>query len=242
MVSLNRVFCLKFIFLFVLLSLFAYKTCSALDLVGDLRPTAWLCLKGQTQCCVNGVKSCCEDNGTVYDTTSCSCTAGKVEYKYTAKGCSYDTDKRTCCSDGSWSAWNESCPVSKTCSASTKPSTSITCLGGKKYRSVTCNTSTGEWQTGAWGSCDCSDPEYEEVAMRGGWTCCQRKDGTGLRCATDQEIGNRWESWGRDQTYFCYNMGGSSGTILGCGNVVAGAECSPQGSRCCRNFEVFYCR
>ena len=239
MVSLNSVSHLKFILTFSLLLLFSYNAYAAFERGDNLKPV-WVCIIGQTKCCVNGTRSCCPDNGTIYDTTSCSCTEGTKQYK--PKG-SCGTSIQTCCSDGTWSGWDSSCPVSKTCSSSTKPSTRTTCNGGYKYRTVTCNTSTGEWQTGAWGDCDCSDPAYEEVTLRGGGTCCQRKDGTGLRCATDQEIiGNRWESWGRDQTYFCYNMGGPNGTILGCSNVVAGAECSPQGSRCCRNFEIFYCR
>ncbi|WP_428065496.1 hypothetical protein [Candidatus Proelusimicrobium volucris] len=41
---------------------------------------------------------------------SCS-SVGKIEYKYTAKGCSYITEKRTCCANKTWSAWNGKCPI-----------------------------------------------------------------------------------------------------------------------------------
>ena len=190
MVSLNSVSHLKFILTFSLLLLFSYNAYAAIG--GNLKPT-WLCIIGQTKCCVNGTRSCCPDNGTIYDTTSCSCTEGTKQYK--PKG-SCGTSIQTCCSDGTWSGWDSSCPVSKTCSSSTKPSTRTTCNGGYKYRTVTCNTSTGEWQTGSWGDCDCSDPAYEKVTLRGGGTCCQRKDGTGLRCATDGEIPYGWVKMG----------------------------------------------
>ena len=39
---------------------------------------------------------------------SCS-TAGQVQYKYTASGCSYTTQTRTCCSDKKWSDYGKSC-------------------------------------------------------------------------------------------------------------------------------------
>lgn len=41
---------------------------------------------------------------------SCS-TVGQVKYKYTASGCSYTTQTRICCSNGSWSDWGGSCPT-----------------------------------------------------------------------------------------------------------------------------------
>ena len=40
---------------------------------------------------------------------SCS-SKGQVQYKYTASGCSYTTQSRTCCSNGSWSDWGADCP------------------------------------------------------------------------------------------------------------------------------------
>ena len=193
MVSLKKVF-KRYKYCFLLVSLFVMWGAS------QSFAARWICLIGQTKCCVNGSQSCCEDDGTVYDTTSCNggssgsgCgTAGTKEYKYTASGCSYSTSTRTCCSSGSWSGWDTACPTTKTCLQSSKPSTRTTCTGGYKTRSVTCNTSTGKWQTGAWSDCDCSDSAYESVIITGGGTCCQRKDGTGVRCRTDVTSGPSW--------------------------------------------------
>ena len=50
---------------------------------------------------------------------SCS-SKGQVQYKYTASGCSYTTQSRTCCSNGSWSAWNKPCPVAECKNGETK--------------------------------------------------------------------------------------------------------------------------
>ena len=41
---------------------------------------------------------------------SCS-TAGATQNKYMASGCSYTTQRRTCCSNKQWSAWGGSCPT-----------------------------------------------------------------------------------------------------------------------------------
>ena len=203
MVSLKKIF-KRYKYFFLLASLFVLGSATksfALDIAIDNITKEWFCIIGETQCCVNGAKSCCEDNGTLYDTWSCneSCGAsGTKEYKYTASGCSYSTSTRTCCSDGTWSPWDASCPTTKTCPTSSKPETRTTCTGGYKTRTVTCNTSTGTWTTGAWGDCDCSDSAYESVTLAGGGTCCQRKDGTGARCMTmgDLTIPYGWVEMG----------------------------------------------
>ena len=226
MVSLKKIFkryqyCLLLASILILGS--ATKSFAALELADR-----WLCLIGETKCCINGVKSCCEDNGTLYDTISCnggtSCgISGTKQYKYTADSdCGYSTSTRTCCSNGSWSGWDASCPTTKTCSSSSKPSTRATCTGGYKYRTVTCNTSTGTWTTGAWGSCDCSDSEYESIPLETGGTCCQRKDGTGPRCATGkEEVGYRWVKAGTN----CRSKGE-------CGWGSCSGSCSTPGSEC----------
>ena len=223
MVSLKKIFkryqyCLLLASILILGS--ATKSFAALELAD-----VWLCLIGEVKCCKNGVKSCCEDTGLVYDTSSCSDScglSGRKEYKYTASGCSYTTSTRTCCSSGSWSGWDADCPVTNTCSSSSKPSTSTTCIGGYKYRTVTCNTSTGTWTTGAWGACDCSDSEYESVLLLGGGTCCQRKDGTGLRCNTgDQSVTYTWQKSHTD----CRNQGD-------CGWGSCSGSCSNYGDQC----------
>jgi len=194
MVSMEVIF-KRYKYFFLLASLFVLG--SAAKSFAALTIDKWLCIIGQTQCCVNGEKTCCTDDGTVYDTSSCvegSCgTVGGTEYKYTASGCSYSTSTRTCCSSGSWSGWDEACPTSKSCPTASKPESRTTCTGGYKTRTVSCNTSTGTWTTGAWSQCDCSDSAYESVTTPSGGKCCQRKDGTGARCAVgDLEATPKW--------------------------------------------------
>ena len=209
MVSLGMVF-KRYKYFCLLASLFVLggaMQSSAADLVIN----KWLCIIGQTKCCVNGVKSCCEDDGTLYDTWSCddeSCgLSGTKQYKYTAdSSCGYSTSTRTCCSDGTWSGWDAACPVKKTCPTSSKPDTRTTCYGGYKTRTVTCNTSTGTWTTGSWSACDCSDSAYETVYLTDDTPCCQRKDGTGPLCMTTGKdpAGYGWVEmgspcWGKGQ-------------------------------------------
>lgn len=139
---------------FLLASLFVLGT-SVKSFALDFAIEKWICIIGETKCCVNGAKSCCEDNGTLYDTWSCddSCgISGTKQYKYTAdSGCGYSTSTRTCCYNGSWSAWDGVCPAAPKQCTGTRPESQTTCYGGKKRRTVTCNTSTGAWTTGAWG-------------------------------------------------------------------------------------------
>ena len=99
---------------------------------------------------------------------SCS-TAGATQNKYTASGCSYTTQSRTCCATtGEWSDWGGSCP---SCSSSQcwdgskcadKEAVSRTCSGnvtnaqsGTQTRTATCTNGSG-WSYGAWtGTCTC---------------------------------------------------------------------------------------
>ena len=197
-------------------------------------------------CCKNGKMSTCPDlpNGQQYDVSGCQnidpirpplgpidpidpddliidpivkeCTSGATQNKYTPSGCSYTTQTRTCCSDGTWSGWDAPCLTTKTCPTSSKPSTKESCYSGYRYRTVTCNKSTGEWVTGSWGDCDCSDSAYESVSTLGGGTCCQRKDGTELRCDTGQEMPGR---------YHWVEMGIPCRNKIGCG-IDALPECN----------------
>ncbi len=90
---------------------------------------------------------------------SCS-SKGQVQYKYTASGCTYTTQSRTCCATtGAWSGWGEECP--KTCDPSTKPAETEPCGedgSGTRSRSVTCDTLTLTWKTGSWGICSYCTP------------------------------------------------------------------------------------
>ena len=92
-----------------------------------------------------------------------TCTPGTVEYK--PEG-SCDTTSRKCCGGsgllGFWSEWGEECEeYTPTSCPLPKPSTSQTCklkngVEGTQTRTVTCNTSTWEWDVGAWSTCKCN--------------------------------------------------------------------------------------
>ena len=235
MVSLKAIF-ERYTMFFVLVSLFllggVIQTFAATIAIDK----TWLCLIGETKCCVNGEKSCCTDDGTIYDTISCSggtsCgTSGTKEYKYTAdSNCGYSTSTRTCCSSGSWSNWDTDCPTTKTCPTSSKPSTKTTCTGGYKTRTVTCDTSTGTWKTGSWSDCDCSDSAYEQVVLAGGiGTCCQRKDGTGVRCKTDVE----GPSWFLFCNGCCNGPDTAVGSLSACGTCTQSMANQYPSYQCC---------
>lgn len=103
------------------------------------------------------------------------CTLGTVQYKPDG---TCGTTSRKCCGLNGWSPWGGECPSSQSCSASTKPATSQSCttLGGgsgTQTRTVTCNTSTGEWTTGSWGTCTCSKTcSGGQVLDSGTCNCC----------------------------------------------------------------------
>ncbi len=100
---------------------------------------------------------------------SCS-SVGSTQNKYTASGCSYTTQTRTCCANGSWSSWDKACTGKENCTSSQcwngskcedKGSTSRSCSGnvsnasgGTQTRTATCGS--GGWQYGSWtGTCTC---------------------------------------------------------------------------------------
>ena len=205
MVSLKTIFkCYKVFF--VLTSFFilggTLQSFAAVDL------TTVLCRDGYKKCCVDGVLTCVDEDDTNYKycLTTCgnniiidpieTCTSGAVQYKPSG---TCGTSSRTCCSSGSWSGWDAACP--KTCDG-TKPITSRSCgTNGTQSRSVTCNTSTGEWVEGAWGTCEeqvCTPGEVEPCPTN----CYQRRtcnaDGTAWSsCACE----NNDEIWRITMTY-----------------------------------------
>ncbi len=167
MVSLKTIFkCYKVFF--VLTSFFilggTLQSFAAVDLI---------CRFGYKKCCVDGTLTCVDEDDTNYKycLITCgddfiigpieTCTSGAVQYK-TSGTCG--TSSRTCCSSGYWSGWDAACP--KTCDG-TKPTTYQTCTtsagkSGTQTRTVTCDTSTGEWTTGSWETCtapDCTSGE-----------------------------------------------------------------------------------
>lgn len=91
---------------------------------------------------------------------------GVVQYKPSG---TCGTSKRSCCSNGSWSGWDEDCP--KTCDPATKPATTGSCGedgSGTWSRTVTCDTSTLKWKTGSWGICSYCTPG----AISTDWKLC----------------------------------------------------------------------
>ena len=204
------------------------------------------CTSSQAPCCKGKKMACCPHPGyknvkeLSYDLSGCmevapinpggpiigpidpivkECTSGQVQYE-PIDPCG--TRERTCCSDGTWSGWDAPCLTTKTCPTSSKPSTKESCYGGYRYRSVTCNKSTGEWVTGSWGECDCSDSAYESVTTPSGGRCCQRKDGTGIKCAGAPDLaGHRWVKAGTN----CRSR-------VECGYGSCSGSCSTPGSEC----------
>ena len=202
MVSLKTIFkCYKVFF--VLTSFFilggTLQSFAAVDLI---------CRFGYKKCCVDGTLTCVDEDDTNYKycLITCgddfiigpieTCTSGAVQYK-TSGTCG--TSSRTCCSSGYWSGWDAACP--KTCDG-TKPITSRSCgTNGTQTRSVTCDTSTGEWVEGAWGTCEeqvCTPGEVEPCPTN----CYQRRtcnaDGTAWSsCACE----NKDEIWRITMTY-----------------------------------------
>ena len=71
---------------------------------------------------------------------SCS-SVGQTQNKYTASGCSYTTQTRTCCSNKQWSAWGAACPAAECTDGELKDCGSGEC-GIKKCSG------------GFWGSCE----------------------------------------------------------------------------------------
>ena len=126
---------------------------------------------------------------------SCS-TAGQTQNKYTAgqpDDCSYTTQTRTCCSNGSWSSWGGSCPTVKTCDSASKPN-AVEDYGDccQRKRTVTCNTSTGLWETGSWGS---ATRAYKLHTI-----CCNGTSGYTV-CKASCSWNNRIACGGNSETY-----------------------------------------
>ena len=98
-------------------------------------------------------------------------SSGQVQYKYTASGCSYTTQSRTCCATtGAWSDWGGTCP---SCSSDQcwngsicedKEALQSTCqslipntVSGNLTRTAEC-VSGSVWKYGEWdGECVCAE-------------------------------------------------------------------------------------
>lgn len=112
---------------------------------------------------------------------SCS-SVGSTQNKYTASGCRYTTQTRTCCSNGSWSEWDKACGkadcTSDQCWNGSKcedrpPTQYRPCKGnvpntvnGEQSRSALCRSSG--WEFGAWvGLCLCEERHIWKGEDRG---------------------------------------------------------------------------
>ena len=180
MVSLKIIF--KRLKCFLLFSLLISAALPALA-INDTLIDKFICIDGYKECCVNGLQTCVEkseiclitlcDTGTIKPIETC--TEGQVQYKPSG---TCETTSRTCCTNGTWSGWGKECATSYTCSSSTKPATSQSCTlsggsSGTQTRTVTCDTSTGTWKKGSWGTCQCNKTcSGGQVFDSGTCQCC----------------------------------------------------------------------
>ena len=144
---------------FIALSMFLLVLSGTAFAIKDLGNLTLLCIDSQTQCCINGAQNCCDDNGSIYDTScfglSTLCTAGQK--KYTASGCSYTTE--TCCDRGEWCSGT--CKTCSSTSESRNCSGNVTnATGGTQTRSRSVTSRCGSCSYGSWGSwtgtCTCA--------------------------------------------------------------------------------------
>ena len=115
-------------------------------------------------CNCNGLEAC--TNGFVRNLNTCSCECNlclingscqaPTQTQVTSRSCGNGgTQTRSCtasCSGGTCGEWGPC--TGQTCPASSKPALSETCGNcGSRSRTVTCDSNTGNWVSGAWGSC-----------------------------------------------------------------------------------------
>ncbi len=110
---------------------------------------------------------------------------GDTQNKYTASGCSYTTQTRTCCSDGTWSNWDEEC---KECEEKSPCSSDADCCNGRSC------VSTGGLVTfedsGKRCGIQCSESSKPTCSLAGG-TCsyictCDPSTGEWVNCNKSQ--------------------------------------------------------
>ena len=143
---------------------------------------------------------------------SCS-SKGQVQYKYTASGCSYSTQTRTCCSNGSWSSWGGSCPTTPSPVSSTV-SLKLDCTGTSYiYESF----GNGMYENHY-------DPTYTIPYPKcpqsnicsgksNGYVCYQSYTGADYQCTADVSCNYWTEDGTTDQSRECYWGGKASVTI-----------------------------
>ena len=112
---------------------------------------------------VTGSWSACSKTEEECSPTKTCDESAKPEASQSCNECGTRTRSVTCDTatgkwvTGSWSTCSkteEECSPTKTCDESAKPAASQSCNEcGTQRRSVTCDTNTGVWQSGDWGSC-----------------------------------------------------------------------------------------
>ncbi len=116
-----------------------------------------------TNCANCGTKSRTCDKSTGTWSAWNQCEGAASEDRYCSETCS-ESEVRVC-TNNVWGEWSRSnCDkCAKECPPSTKPASSQNCASGcgTQTRSVSCNTSTGNWQAGSWsGVCSNYIEEY----------------------------------------------------------------------------------
>lgn len=103
------------------------------------------------------------------------------------------------------------------CPISSKPATSQKCNGcGTQTRSVTCDTSTGEWVTGTWSTCSGGSPsvttQEEKCSFKAYYTYASQSDSPSTRIGPVTVSGKRTRSWNQ---YTCSwgNWGPCTGAV-----------------------------
>ncbi len=130
----------------------------------------------------------CQQQNSVYSGGHCVCSPSKPVW--TGSSCEACPDIQTwngsqCVCPSSKPDWNGSACVvtTKTCPNNTRPLSSEECSPcGTKTRTVSCDTSTGTWTTGAWGVCD------KTGCLKNGDCCCGEGveifNSSGANCST----------------------------------------------------------
>ena len=147
---------------------------------------------------------------------SCS-TAGATQNKYMASGCSYTTQRRTCCSNKQWSAWGGSCPTcnksADTCDARQiyadfdEANCKCICPTGAKEVNGTCECDTANGYVE--GDHECVKNNKPSCGTNQCWngSKCEAKDETSISC-----VGRVQETTGGTltRTATCYSGSGWS--------------------------------
>ena len=135
------------------------------------------------------------DTGGAQKLTPCALNIfpGDTQNKYTASGCSYTTQTRTCCSNGTWSNWDEEC---KGCEEKSPCSSDADCCNGRSCVSSGGHVSLGD--SGKRCGIQCSESSKPTCKLSFG-TCryfctCDISTGKWENCQKSQRCNPGYES------------------------------------------------